>query len=324
MDLVTAPAWNVDVPLEDRKSGTLAQLTDWIRSERLAQLASAWAETPPARASTAELYAWYDEISGRHWDFRQGRERNLAAAASLADEQVPLVMATAEQLGLVTPAPPLRDHYDAAIILGGLVRACVTRPRFARELRQARVRLDKIIALGGFRPLGGDEVALAERLGVDAVNEFGAMVRGVQGAFQLDEKPQVTSSTDLDQAGNSDWARALFKSADIEVLAAPSRDPDTRRANTADTFAWWASTQPPLTGKHILMITSTIYVPYQGAAAIENLAVPFDVAVETVGVSLSSAELGEDTQVFAPANYLQEIRSAVLGYGSLYRAVSSL
>lgn len=278
--------------------------------------------------ATAELYDWYDEFSSKHWDRRGGRERNLASSADLTEAQADAAMEAATAIGLVGSRPPERAEYDYVLILGGLIRACVTRPRYARELVDSGIAVANITALGGFRPLAGDELGLAEAMDITAHNEFQAMIAGLKTAFPHVGQEEIETSA-IGEVGNSDWAIARFGGADMTVadmtvIAAPSREPGQRRANSADTFAWWAGRIPDVRGKHVLLITNPIYVPYQGAAAIENLGIPFDVTVETAGISAKAADLGAHTQPFNPTNYLQEIRSAIRGYRSLYATVSQL
>ncbi|MCO7218997.1 hypothetical protein [Klenkia sp. PcliD-1-E] len=240
----------------------------------------------------------------------------MAAAAHLSSSQEQAAIEAATALGLSGGRAPKRKQYDHALVLGGLIRACITRPRYARELMESGIELSDVVALGGFRPLKGDEITLASVLGVDASNEFEAMVAGVRFALGIADEPSVERS-DFVEPANDDWAVATFPGYAASVIAAPSRLPDVRRANTADTFAWWGDKHPDARGSHVLLITSQIYVPYQGAVAIQNLGMPYGVTVETVGVSTSAADLGPHTQAFSAANYLQEIRSAIGGHLAL-------
>lgn len=323
METLQFPQWDTDLEPARCRAQLLDQLEIWIGSSTLSELASQWAHTPHQDVSPTRLFDWYDEFSSQHWDYRAGRERNLAASAGLTSSQQRAAMEAAEAMGLLRSRPPRRSHYDYMIILGGLIRACITRPRYARELMDSGLTFDVVVALGGFRPLAGDELALAKRLSVAAGNEFEAMIAGLKAAFPSLGDEEIETSTPA-AAGNADWAIARFGAEPITVVAAPSRDPEHRRANTGDTFAWWAENIKDLDGKHILLVTNPIYVPYQGAAAIEALGMPFHLTVDTVGISSSAADLQEDTQRFEASNYLQEIRSTIRGYKSLYRAVSAM
>jgi hypothetical protein len=101
------------------------------------------------------------------------------------------------------------------------------------------------------------------------------------------------------------------------VIAAPSSAPEERRANSVDTYHWWAEKVGGLAGRRLLLVTNPIYVPYQGAGAIEVFGLRHGASIETVGVSRGAADLGAQTQTFLPSNYLQEIRSAIRGYRNL-------
>jgi hypothetical protein len=320
---VAAPTWRADVPEPEARARLRDDLATWIRSEPLTVLASTWSGVPPLNASDRELFGWYDELSAEHWNFRRGVERNQAARADLTPFQESAALSTASALGLVEARPPSRQSYDHVLILGGLVRACLVRPAYAARLSRSGTTFGNITALGGFRPLVGDELDLGSALGVTATNEMDAMVQGITRAFDLSGDPEVGRSHPS-RMDNADWAIARFSErSDISVIAAPSSDSSVRRANTADTFVWWADQQDSLERVHILLITTAIYVPYQEAGAIRTLAIPFGATVETVGVPADVADLGPHTQPFGPGNYLQEIRSAIRGYGDLLGSVST-
>jgi hypothetical protein len=279
-----------------------------------------WGDSPPPADGIAALLDWYDAFSTEHWDFRRGLERNLVASAQLSAGQEESVLSAAEALGLANARAPQRDYYDAVLILGGLVRACLARPAYAAHLLATRLTAGEVVALGGFRSLAGDEVALAKKFGIRSANELHAMVEGVRRAFELEHDPVYANGGVT--GGNTDWEVATFAFAPpLSVIAAPSEDP-TRRANTVDTYNWWARRKHSLKGSRILLVTTTIYVPYQGAGATQVLGIRFGAEVETVGVPDEFADLGEDTQRFTPTNYLQEIRSAIRGYRGLLTAVT--
>lgn len=314
------PEWDVELAAALRMADLRKKIDEWIRSSHLRDLAVVFGGRPPD-GETEDLLAWYDELSAAKWDFRGGKERNLAEHPSLTAQEDVSARLAAEALGLSTPDIPSRKKYDYCLILGGLVRACVTRPRYAAELARLGKTFKQVVALGGFRPLGGNEINLAMRLDVDATNEFAAMDAGVRRAFEIKDSPEVTTGDG--SAGNTDWRIHNYPNEGCAVIAAPSSEPDVRRANSADTFRWWASRTPNLAGSHILLVTNPIYVPYQGAFATQILGMDYGVQVETVGISADAADLGGDTQTFDAPNYLQEIRSAIRGMRSLYNASQS-
>ena len=312
---IKLPEWRVDLPEVQRRASLREDIDRWIRSPELASLAATFGATAPALA-TEDLLAWYDQRSLELWDYRAGKERNLAETPNLSLRETDAALEAATALGLSEARKPSRGSYDFTLILGGLVRACVTRPRYARELANTGTSLGCVVALGGFRPLGGDEIALADQLDIHASNEFGAMDAGVRRSFDILGDPNITVGDGSE--GNSDWRVHDYSQPRCSVVAAPSSDPQVRRANSGDTFIWWGNRTPNLLGAHVLLITNPIYVPYQGAAATQLLAKRFGIQVETVGISREAAGLGSDTQSFTAANYLQEIRSGIRGMQALY------
>jgi len=311
------PVWEIARPDSGRRTNLREQIAEWIAAPEFRALARAFGATPP-KTDAKSLLAWYDTFSAEHWDFRRGRERNQADEPTLNRSQLETTMTAAEATGMVDSQPPSRGEYDYCLILGGLIRACLTRPRFAAQLATQQVALRKIVALGGFRPLRGDELEFADRLQVQATNEFEAMDAGLRRAFGVLDEPSVESGDD--SQGNWDWRVHAYLRPHCEVIAAPSSEPDARRANSSDTFAWWAAREGDVNGARILLVTNPIYVPYQGAAATQMLALRHGAQVETIGISAEAADLGVDTQSFQPFHYLQEIRSAVRGMHSLYLA----
>ncbi|GAA3741931.1 hypothetical protein GCM10022239_16930 [Leifsonia bigeumensis] len=256
-----------------------------------------------------------DAFAAANWDFRGGRERNLARVPDFTAAQLAAIDASTAALGLDGTPPPSRRHYDAVVMTGGMVRAGIVKPRYLRELADAGLDWNEGVFLGGFRPFAGDEVELAPRLGVDGDNEVDAMAAGMRQAFGLAGAP--ASERSEDGKGAEAW-RDLSWVADgrtLRVVAAPSSEPAVRRANTADTYRFWAGRA--LDARSVLVITTPVYVPYQGAAAIEILGLEFGFSVETVAVSRTASDLGTDTQQFLPHHRLQELRSAVQGMRNL-------
>lgn len=209
------------------------------------------------------------------------------------------------------------------LVLGGLVRACIARPLYAAHLLSAgAITVGAITALGGFRDLKGDETELASQLGFGRMpDEFAAMDAGVRRAFALDE-PVRERGERSDVVGES-WAVREYRAdgPSVRVVAAPSTKPGERRANTEDTYRWFASDLVHLVGgETLLIVTSDIYVPYQHADALRVLALPYSVEVDAAGVTLGDAD-ARLAQNFQPHNYLQEIRSTIRALRQLHEAL---
>lgn len=303
------------------------ELTDpiagWLFSPALGAVVAAFDGTPPPPAiSLDEALAWFEDFSAR-WDYRAGQERNVVAAQDLTPEIEATVMKAAPALGLVGTSPPPSDHYDHVLVLGGLVRACMARPLYAAKLlTESTIKARDITALGGYRPLSDNELELAAKLGCSNLSdEFEAMDAGVKKAFSVIE-PVAERGERSDTVGAS-WAVREYRTSEdvtVRVVGAPSSEPGVRRANTADTYAWYASELVKLRAdERVLIVTSDIYVPFQHADALRMLAMPYSVEVDSAGIRPGDAH-PDLAQVFQAHNYLQEIRSTIRALRALYTA----
>jgi hypothetical protein len=295
---------------------------DWVTNPAFTALVAAY-DGPPVQADLS-VYLEALEHFSVVWDFRGGKERNFARAADVRQKRQEQILDAARILGLRGGfTRPRSGEYDHCLILGGMIGACMTRPAWAAELVRTGVRFDDITALGGFRKISGDEPGLAAEAGLgDVTDEFHAMEAGLRRAFAVAGDPVVDGRYDpMDP--NSSWAVHRFRVDDLplSVVAAPSTEPQTRRANTADSYAWWATNIASLAAGHrILLVTSTIYVPFQHADAVRMLAAIYGCAVETVGVPDQWAAV-TPRQQFSAANYLQELRSAIRSMRMLVESV---
>jgi hypothetical protein len=270
------------------------------------------AHEPMPEGDLAANLAWLDRFSER-WDFRGGQERNLVTDVEMSDARAELVLAAADSLGLTGHTVPALSEYEHMLILGGLVRACIARPLHCARLIEDGLRAGSVTALGGYRPLGGNELPLADSFGMaQHDNEFDVMDEGVRMAFSLGE-PLNDRGVTSEEVGAS-WRVREYSGVDgldVRVIAAPSSEPGVRRANTPDTYAWFASEVAHLQhGQRLLVVTTSIYVPFQHANAVRMFALPFGVSVETVGAEPGDLD-ARLSQQFLPHNYLQEIRSTI-------------
>jgi hypothetical protein len=299
------------VPLPSSEPGAdlSRQLHRWASSVPLGDLVAAFGGTRP-ELPVGELLAWLDDFSAGRWDFRSARqvERDHVAPPSFPPGVAGLVAEVAAALGLVKPAPPRRPVYDHLLVLGGLARACLQRSEHAaRLLRSGRVGADQVTALGSFRPLDDAEAGLLPaRYEVDAFEAAIRIAFGVTGAADVVRSPgEITPAS---------WTVRVLKTEDgqaLQVLAAPSSEPSRRRANTPDTYRFWAREAGLEPGGRVLVVTSPIYVPFQHCDAIRMLALPYGCAVDTVGFDPARATVRQPPGADGTDRYLQEIRSAV-------------
>jgi hypothetical protein len=307
-------------PLPSTPLGLPDAIDAWARSPALQQLTSQFEGAIAFDQEIGPLLTQLDEFSTM-WDYRAGQERNLVTAPRFDTLTEKVIEAAAVSLrldGEASSLPPLDQappkHYDHVLILGGLVRACLARPlHAARLLRERQITATQVTALGGYRPTRGDEIGLVERVLEEQVDdEFHAMDAGVRNAFGVsDATAERGESSDV--VGSS-WRVREYRTADgipVSVVAAPSTEPGVRRANTADTYAWFATELAELhPGQRVLLVTTDIYGPYQHADGLRMLALPYGVAVD-VAVAKPGDVDRRLHQAFEPHSYLQEIRSTI-------------
>lgn len=306
------------------RRGLRASIDGWARSPALLEVVGTFGQLPPEDLELPELLAWLDRFSDR-WDFRQG-ERDIGDSPQFTGATKKAVEIGASALGLVASGSEPQGHFDLVLILGGLARAAISRPRFTAEAiaKDGGMEAHRIVAIGAFRDLSAGELKLLESFGeTSARDELAAMDFGVRSAFKLRETKEPTGE-DLENP-NASWRVCHYETETgmpVQVAAAPSSDPDRGRANTGDALSWLAETQLELkAGQRLLVVTTDIYVPYQHAVALRQLALPYGVDVEMTGVvpGLVDPALAHE---FAPDKFLQEIRSTIRALRELEVALS--
>ncbi|GAB3939940.1 hypothetical protein GCM10027614_22840 [Micromonospora vulcania] len=274
----------------------------------------------------ADVLQFLDEFSARHWDFRGGRERPEAREPDLDPDTAALVLAAAHALGLVRPVAPDRAAYAHLVVLGGLAHACVRRVAYAAHLLRAGLRVSgEVAVLGSFRPLSDwERRTLAEAHLPDADTEVDVLDAAVRQVFGV-TAPAQQDGLDAGHPHHS-WSSRTYRPAGlppVRVLAAPSSEPDRRRAHTADTQRFWAGHAQLAPGDAVLLVTAPIYVPFQHCDALRTLAVPYGCGIDTVGVDPAVADLAAlPEQTLTPGRYLQEIRSAIRSMRALHTTLT--
>ncbi|MEU1969809.1 hypothetical protein ABZ541_30045 [Micromonospora sediminicola] len=303
----------------------LSGVRSWVESPPLRGLVARFGGDWPAGDLTAVL-AGLDVFSARRWDFRQGRERPDAREPAFDPGTAGLVLAAATALGLVRATPPARSGYAHLLVLGGLAHACLRRTAYAALLARTAAVAGEVAVLGSFRPLSPAESAMLAAAGVPGcATEVDVLDAGVRLAFGVDE-PARESGGPADHPHRA-WSSRTYRPAGlppVRVLAAPSSEPERRRAHTADTQRFWAEHVRLRAGDPVLMVTAPIYVPFQHCDALRTLAVPYGCGIETVGVDpAASAPVPVPEPTLTPGRYLQEIRSALRSMRALHAVLTT-
>ncbi|THV41705.1 hypothetical protein [Glycomyces buryatensis] len=308
---------------ETAPQSLIADITAWIGSDALRHLVNAFGGDPLGRDPDSYL-DYLDAFSAEHWDFRAGRERFETRAKELSAPCEAEVRAAARALGLGGIASPNWERYTHVLVLGGLAGSCLLRADFAARLLKSGVTADRVTGVGGFRPLTEAEVESAARTGLDCGRfEVDAMAAGLKRAFGIAAEPEVEIGGDPHREPERAWQVAAYASEGrtVHVIAAPSSQPERRRADTVDTCRFWADRVAGLVpGDRILVVTSAPFVPFQHCEAIAHMGLPHGCGIDTVGVDHASAPEPHLRQEYTASAYLQEVRSAIRSMRRLHSA----
>jgi hypothetical protein len=299
----------------------LADVAAWTGSEPMRRLLEHFGGALPG-TGTAEDLAYLEAFSADHWDFRAGRERHETAPAPLDPDRERAVTEAALALGLGADAKPRLRHYTHVLVLGGLVASCLFRTRFAAELLASGISADNVTGVGGFRPLGEADLESAALSGIPCGDfEFDAIEASLKHAFGIDGRPDVVEGGDPHLAPGRAWKVATYTAGPVTVraVAAPSSEPDRRRADTVDTCRFWADRVVDLGPEDsVLVVTSAPYTAFQHCDAITHMGLPYGCAVDTVGVDPATLPEPHFRKAHTASGYLQEVRSAIRSMQRLY------
>ncbi|QOC95279.1 hypothetical protein D0Q02_25685 [Micromonospora craniellae] len=302
-------------------------ISRWVGSPPIRELVAGFGGRWPAGDLGAVLAA-LDGFSARHWDFRAGRERPEAREPDLDERSAAQVHAAASTLGLVRPRPPARTRYAHLVVLGGLAHACLRRVAYAAHLLRGDVGVTgEVAVLGSYRPLSEVERRTLADAGVTGCDtEVDVLDAAVRRTFGR----SVPDSEDGLDAGHPhhSWSSRTYRPTglpQVRVLAAPSSEPQRRRAHTADTQRFWAEHARLLPDEPVLLVTAPIYVPFQHCDALRTLAVPYGCEIDTVGVDPTLPDLTRLPEpTLTPGRYLQEIRSAIRSMRALHTTLAEV
>lgn len=227
---------------------------------------------------------------------------------SRADDRAQLVYGAARDLGLLDASAPTLAKPDHLVVLGGLATGVEPRVRHAAELiERGAVSTGQVVALGAFRPLDERERDAASRYAPGACTELDLLAAMTGVAFGAGADWTTTTEGDpLTDPARAQETRRRHGEPEITLYAARSSDPDHRAANTVDTYNQFAHDVDLQLGQSLLIITSTIYAPYQHLDALRALG-PDGVTIKTSGVPSRP----DNSRVHPPSAYLQELRSTL-------------
>jgi len=300
----------INLSKEQRIQNLFQQIRDWIYSSEISELISAFNGNALKTNNIIDYITWLDDFANI-WDYRKkqasGGERWMISDDGIVTKNESLIKAAAEKLGMVR-----RDEAntvpDYILPLGGAFLANFSRPALSREVYDLfNEPAISIVALSGMRPLTKEEVKATCSMSPMAKTEFDVISTGIEQAFCI-------SSIEFEEHRfhtvniNLQWVirKYICKDAPSKIfsLAAPSSDP-ARRANSFDTFRFFMDRFNVSAGQKLLLVTTSIYVPFQFMRFMP-FAIDNNLVVDCIGASNSNPNSFNQA-----SNYLQEIKGTI-------------
>lgn len=294
---VPIPGQSDDVSAEQ----VLAEIDQWLTSEAFCFLLREFGSGSPT-GDLLERLAFLEGMSTL-WDYRgqAARTKRRAEVAGAEGEKIPVaqterdavgggdftpqeqaqVLDAAKALGLVEAARPRSSEYDYVVVLGGLVRANYWRSLYAAKLLRDGITSPSIVGLTAFRPLTNPEreiLPVFELTDRRYEYEYEVLETCLRSAFKIEAFDTETDDESTDAANPADplhrtrTASAQAAGGQVTIVGAGTLDPrGAWRADTAATYERWGQ-QVKLGKQHrVLAVTTSIYVPYQHAVALQRL-----------------------------------------------------
>ncbi len=244
-------AWVADNYANVQRSAQL-----WLESSALERLIAALGGPSPDPRELGALATW----SANTLDTRRGAERRDAVPTTWTRDQIQALLSAAGPLGLLGTAEPHRAVYAATILVGGAATGNRLRSALARDLANRGVDLGMLVAVTAERVLSEHE-HVTDPDSIRDRTEWSNLLRYLDVVFG----PLRVGTTTAGGTGSTSWQDQQLDTAagrNLRLLVAPSSNLH-RRANTSDGLTFLLERIPPTQRRHILIITSAIYAPYQ-------------------------------------------------------------
>lgn len=296
-----------DLSKERRIEELMNEIKTWLYSDSLKKMISLFGGDDLLKTTGKDFVS--DVVKIRQfaavWDYRAGKERWAVKDDGFVSAHEDEIMESAVGLGLKTIVTAAKEP-DYLLPLGGARASNRVRPEMSRRLIDENGwENKKVFALSGARPISETERPYME-YAPGAVTEFDAMNKGLEAAYGVTDYTE-----DRHDDPNVNLCSAIrrydqkYKGCEICSMAAPSSDPEHRRANSADTFDFFADKVNVSEGDKMLLVTSCIYVPFQSLKFMD-LAIEKGFEVDCVG-----SDIVDNFTLSKTSNYLQETKGTI-------------
>ena len=255
------------------------------------------------------------------WDYRNKqdvllktgeRARWLLENDDFAINNEEEILACAKELGFIgkTDLSNEKLNIDYVLVLGGGKESNILRPLYAKMMIDKYSFNDAmVVGLTCDRKI--DESENTENFHYDesCKTEFDCVRYGLQKAFNRTQ--YIKAYEDIDKIINDDITNDMPEVGNkVYVLRSPAND-GRDRANSKDTYEYFFEILFNHNLKNILLVSSQIFVPYQGLSFME-FALEHNIYFEIVGYPYLLYDKTGEYQHAQPVKYLQEFRSVMM------------
>lgn len=210
-----------------------------------------------------------------------------------------------KEIGFININKPVRPYHSHVVVLGGSYNSCHIRTASALNIIDDSTLF--VDGLSCYRPINPVEKNGFSR-SISADSEFGAITEAFIETFSLenyDIKEDFASNRNINSISNI----RTFESGDnrtYRIMAAPSGEPDMRRANTADTLKFYMDNTDLSVDSTVIAVTNNYYCNRQFIQLVyEILKAGTSFNIDVVGcISDDSLITAEE---YNPNTYTQEL-----------------
>ena len=303
----------IELSESERIDNIVSQFDQWIHTKELIDIIALFSkDNVPYDADFYTYVNWLKEFV-KVWDYR-GKQRTaktsegenarwLIRGDDFINSQAEKIIGAAMALGMISNDQTYLAP-DYILPLGGTINSNYLRNQQAKKSCDEVPTTPRIVCLTTMRVLSDSERQKSQNLYFtdDCVYEFDSMCKAAEALYGV--SPSFYEKRFVHEDPDRTWVIREYSDrycgSPVLVIAAPSSDPDNRRANSADCFEFFFQRFQISEGTKLLNATGDLYCPYQQIRAL-SYAIRYNVEFDSVGYHVK----------VEPVNYLQEMKATV-------------
>ncbi len=211
-----------------------------------------------------------------------------------------------DELGFFHINKPRSDRYSRVLVLGGTHSSCFTRTECGACFRDSSTL--SVDGLSCYRPINPRE-RKSSRFRSSADTEFGVLSDAFADTFELKREvfeEDFISDRNLNSISNIRKYVDENDGSIYRIYAAPSREPELRRADTGDTLKFYYDNAGVSSGESILAVTNNIYCNRQ-LLQLAHFIIEEGIDVDLDVIGCDPDEIVATPQSYTIILYIQEI-----------------